>query len=338
MRAEAYATGDHVVLGDGVDLHTVAHEAAHVVQQRGGVHLKGGIGVAGDAYERHADEVADRVVRGESAQELLDQPGAAATPHRADAIQMMRRDTPPSATASDDSAASNTREFQTDDFFYLVNGHYTKDFTACFDTPGPVRFATTPGVADCIAVALNGKRKTDGVTVHGFFHLSSHEYLEDKEGGRPLPGDQATVELDEWSQSDTESHAYANIMYRVQQFFDLTTATRSIGITSQGPNPDQLRAPLGQCNIRRSGAAEVNVSFDAQMMTVSVIGGDRTYNELVDKALEMPENTPEERQKKIERLTTVRNNIPKNIATMLQIRCQKECKRLQQKDSSCLWQ
>src|SRR3954471_21779834 len=73
MGADAYATGDHVVLGRGADLHTVAHEAAHVAQQRGGVQLKGGVGAAGDAYERHADAVADRVVAGQSAENLLDQ-------------------------------------------------------------------------------------------------------------------------------------------------------------------------------------------------------------------------------------------------------------------------
>ncbi len=73
MGADAYATGDHVVLGRGTDLHTVAHEAAHVVQQRGGVQLKGGVGAAGDTYERHADAVADAVVAGESAAPLLDQ-------------------------------------------------------------------------------------------------------------------------------------------------------------------------------------------------------------------------------------------------------------------------
>ncbi|HEX3476085.1 MAG TPA: DUF4157 domain-containing protein [Kofleriaceae bacterium] len=72
MGAAAYATGNHVVLGDRTDLHTVAHEAAHVVQQRGGVQLKGGVGTAGDAYERHADAVADRVVAGHSAEDLLD--------------------------------------------------------------------------------------------------------------------------------------------------------------------------------------------------------------------------------------------------------------------------
>lgn len=71
MGASAYATGDHVAFATAPDLHTAAHEAAHTVQQRGGVQLLGGVGAAGDAYERHADAVADRVVRGESAEALL---------------------------------------------------------------------------------------------------------------------------------------------------------------------------------------------------------------------------------------------------------------------------
>lgn len=75
MGAAAYATGNHVVLGGKNDLHTVAHEAAHVVQQRDGVHLKRGVGEVGDAHERHADEVADAVTRGESVEELLGNPG-----------------------------------------------------------------------------------------------------------------------------------------------------------------------------------------------------------------------------------------------------------------------
>lgn len=72
MGAEAYATGRHVVFGGAPSLHTAAHEAAHVVQQRGGVSLKGGVGQVGDAYERHADAVADAVVAGRSAEGLLD--------------------------------------------------------------------------------------------------------------------------------------------------------------------------------------------------------------------------------------------------------------------------
>jgi hypothetical protein len=71
--AQAYTTGDHVILGRGADLHTVAHEAAHVIHQRGGVQLAGGVGGVDDAYERHADAAADKVVRGESAESLLDE-------------------------------------------------------------------------------------------------------------------------------------------------------------------------------------------------------------------------------------------------------------------------
>jgi Domain of unknown function (DUF4157) len=71
MGSQAYARGNDVAFGGAPDLHTAAHEAAHVVQQRAGVHLKGGVGEQGDAYERHADAVADTVMAGGSAEALL---------------------------------------------------------------------------------------------------------------------------------------------------------------------------------------------------------------------------------------------------------------------------
>lgn len=71
--ARAYTTGNKVAFASrSPDLHITAHEAAHVVQQRAGVHLKDRVGVEGDRYERHADAVADAVVRGRSAEPLLD--------------------------------------------------------------------------------------------------------------------------------------------------------------------------------------------------------------------------------------------------------------------------
>jgi hypothetical protein len=73
MGAEAYAAGDHVAFARAPSLHTAAHEAAHVVQQRAGVQLSGGVGQAGDRYEQHANRVADAVVRGESSEALLDE-------------------------------------------------------------------------------------------------------------------------------------------------------------------------------------------------------------------------------------------------------------------------
>jgi len=78
MGAEAYASGSSVAFAQTPDLHTAAHEAAHIVQQRAGVQLSGGVGEVGDSYEQNADAVADRVVRGESASDLLPKTGAGA--------------------------------------------------------------------------------------------------------------------------------------------------------------------------------------------------------------------------------------------------------------------
>lgn len=72
LGADAFATGNDVAFRAVPDLHLAAHEAAHVVQQRGGVELKGGLGPADQAAEAHADAVADQVVAGKSAQDLLD--------------------------------------------------------------------------------------------------------------------------------------------------------------------------------------------------------------------------------------------------------------------------
>lgn len=73
MRASAFASGKHVVFAGTPVLYTAAHEAAHIIQQRNGVQLADGIGKPEDAYERHADAVAQRVAAGQSAEGLLDQ-------------------------------------------------------------------------------------------------------------------------------------------------------------------------------------------------------------------------------------------------------------------------
>lgn len=91
LGAEAYAVGDDVAFSGAPDLWTAAHEAAHVIQQRAGIALSGGSGQAGDAHERNADAVADRVVAGRSAADLLpDVSLAAARP--AAGVQFYRED------------------------------------------------------------------------------------------------------------------------------------------------------------------------------------------------------------------------------------------------------
>lgn len=84
MGAEAFASGTDVAFAGAPSLFTAAHEAAHVVQQRAGVSVEGGVGQVGDRHEHHADQVASRVVAGQSAVDLLDDvagPTAARAPH-----------------------------------------------------------------------------------------------------------------------------------------------------------------------------------------------------------------------------------------------------------------
>lgn len=68
--AKAYASGETVTFQGAPDLRTVAHEAAHVVQQRGGV------SEASEDLEQQAERVADLVVAGKSAESELDGVGA----------------------------------------------------------------------------------------------------------------------------------------------------------------------------------------------------------------------------------------------------------------------
>jgi Domain of unknown function (DUF4157) len=109
--AQAYATGKDIALPAGASKHLVAHEAAHVVQQRAGVALKGGVGAEGDVYERHADRVADEVVAGRSAARVLDElAGAASHAPAASAVQRA-----PTQDAHGDSPPADDQQ--------LVAGH-----------------------------------------------------------------------------------------------------------------------------------------------------------------------------------------------------------------------
>lgn len=76
MNAKGFAAGNRVGFSGSPDLHTAAHEAAHVFQQRQGIQLTGN-GVSDGPYERHADRVADAVVRGEDASPILSEMGSA---------------------------------------------------------------------------------------------------------------------------------------------------------------------------------------------------------------------------------------------------------------------
>lgn len=81
LGSRAYHKGGHVAFGVEPTLADAAHEAAHFVQGVSEERLEGGMGQAGDVYERHAERVAAAVVAGESAESLLDRkPGGVGTP------------------------------------------------------------------------------------------------------------------------------------------------------------------------------------------------------------------------------------------------------------------
>jgi hypothetical protein len=80
LGAEAFAHGNAVAFRSQPSVWLAAHEAAHVVQQRRGVRVAGGIdGGATDPHEQHANAVADAVVGGRSAEALLSQANGSAS-------------------------------------------------------------------------------------------------------------------------------------------------------------------------------------------------------------------------------------------------------------------
>ncbi|HUS68740.1 MAG TPA: DUF4157 domain-containing protein [Kofleriaceae bacterium] len=90
--ARAYAFGDRVAFAVGPDLHTAAHEAAHVLQQRAGLGPASGVGSSGDRHEAEADLIADAVVSGRSAEALIDQMIARGGGARAATVAVQRDD------------------------------------------------------------------------------------------------------------------------------------------------------------------------------------------------------------------------------------------------------
>ena len=88
LGAVGYTVGDRIAFREQPDVRLAAHEAAHVVQQRAGLKLDGDVGTPGDRHERAADDVADAVVAGRSAEQLLDASAAASGGPAQTGVQM----------------------------------------------------------------------------------------------------------------------------------------------------------------------------------------------------------------------------------------------------------
>ena len=77
LSASAFTHGEQIAFRRQPSLEEAAHEAAHVIQQRQGARIDGGLSRATDAWETRADAIAARVTRGEPAADLLGPPAPA---------------------------------------------------------------------------------------------------------------------------------------------------------------------------------------------------------------------------------------------------------------------
>jgi len=151
MGAEAYATGSHVAFADAPSLHTASHEATHIIQQRGGVQLKGGVGAAGDPHEQHADAVADRVVAGGAVEEMLDA-YAPSSPAGTAVASTVQRKPDAGAGAASAPAAQADRDHAAHVIYLLTSspsagGDPVATYLNTLDTPALL--ATISDAADC---------------------------------------------------------------------------------------------------------------------------------------------------------------------------------------------
>jgi hypothetical protein len=171
LGAKAYARGSEVAFAQSPDLHTAAHEAAHVVQQRGGVQLKGNVGQSGDKYEAHADAVADRVVQGKSAEDLL-APYAGGT-QAGEAVQMK-------------SLKTHGGTFTTQQYEALTGA--AKDGNQLVGTVMDMKFAPGQSVrADKFGFVQTVKAMRNDKADYSEGRVDQHERMQ-KEGEDPDPG------------------------------------------------------------------------------------------------------------------------------------------------------
>lgn len=168
----AYATGEDVAFASPT-LHTAAHEAAHVIQQRAGVSLTGGVGAVGDRYETHADRVADAVVRGESAEAMLDEYAGGATKSSSAATQKAVQKQEPDGGGpilQPDAAGGvamvdnlRMRPLQLTNDLAMINTRYTAINSAYS--------AACSRITQAVAAALNSEKKMEPEANQAFTEL-----------------------------------------------------------------------------------------------------------------------------------------------------------------------
>ena len=130
LGSNAFATQGHVSFGDTPSLFTAAHEAAHHVVQHAGVRPHSGVGEVGDVYEQHADQVAEAVVAGDSAEPLLASMAVPQAKPQNSAVQFEKKKAPPRESVvylgiNDASRETEKKVFQGMDNATVITGSGT---------------------------------------------------------------------------------------------------------------------------------------------------------------------------------------------------------------------
>jgi hypothetical protein len=172
LGARAYAMGNDVAFASSPDLHTAAHEAAHVVQQRNGLVSFAGVGPADDAHERHADQVADAVVAGNSAEALLDDAVGYASARSEGAVQLKRAATPMPGGASPDQLRFDVIRLS------LQNARREIEKWDGARDPSKVIFDTRAHLAEAIATLAGLARPAQLQVLHPQMEETTHAIYE----------------------------------------------------------------------------------------------------------------------------------------------------------------
>lgn len=151
LGAQAFATGDQIAFADAPSLTTAAHEATHHIQQRAGVSLKNQLDEPGDAYERQADEIAAKVVRGESVEDDLDLIVAAGTGPTGAVVQ---RETKTNNSTSPPTGTTNPEYVEKNRAAFLVAVTHRVTEVGVAQPHARLRWATIERGVQAVATAL----------------------------------------------------------------------------------------------------------------------------------------------------------------------------------------
>jgi hypothetical protein len=205
LGAHAYAHGPRIALAKP-SLFTVAHEAAHVVQQRErarpGAEAGPVVGEASDVWERHADAVAEAVVGGRPAQHLLDaSPACAAAPRLQRQVGSPPATNDPEAAAEakkkadtssdinailaagqrerDPQAAAGEKAINAASIVYRILRLYYPELTTRWQISGVSGSAVVKGVK----LTLTGRNNVDITVGHDFVVQTDEAHLQDRIDG-----------------------------------------------------------------------------------------------------------------------------------------------------------